>query len=211
MEWWLWVILAGIAVLALVMFVAFRRRSLRDRFGPEYDRAVESAGSTWSGEHQLRDRVKRHRKLELRPLAPDEAGEYARRWFVLQSTFVDHPQESCVDANDLLEEVLRARGYPVEEDFDTQADLVSVEHPTVVPQYRIAHEAAVRGTDGPGGTESLRVAFVAYRNLFAELLGEHAEPEADEDRDVEIDLTAAEDPAEREDEEAHEAPIQGRR
>ena len=186
MDSWIWV-LVGIAVLlAIGAFVLSRRAGLERRFGPEYDRAVDNADSPREARRELRDRLKQHRKLELRPLEPEAAADYAQRWLLVQSEFVDDPSGSCRNASQLLDEVLRARGYPVDEDFETQADLVSVDHPTLVADVRTAHEATERGVDGDSGTEDLREAFVAYRNLFSELLDDQAERD-----DAEIDLTAA--------------------
>ena len=58
------------------------------------------------------------------------------RWIGIQARFVDTPEQACADAERLLEQVLRLRGYPVDEDFDTQADLVSVDHPNLTVEYR---------------------------------------------------------------------------
>lgn len=189
MEWWIWVLL--VAIVAVVAFVIVSRRpNLQERFGSEYDRALEDADSPREARHDLRDRLKRHRKLDLRPLSPDAARAYAQRWFAVQSQFVDDPSAACREAGTVLDEVLRERGYPVDEDFDTQADLVSVDHPNLVTEYRTAHEATTRGTAGASNTEDLRIAFVAYRNLFATLLDEQTdvdEPESSDER--EIDLT----------------------
>ena len=188
MDGWIWV-LVGIAVVAAfaVLFVLVSRRpNLEEQFGPEYERALDRADSEREGKRDLRDRLKQHRKLELRPLSPDAARGYAERWFVIQSGFVDEPAATCRKAGDLLDEVLRERGYPVDEDFDTQADLVSVDHPDLVSDYRTAHEATTRGVDGGSGTEDLRIAFVAYRNLFSELLDEQADGDHEDD---DIDLT----------------------
>jgi hypothetical protein len=183
---WIWVLIVG--AIALVAVLMLRRRpNLKERFGPEYDRAVEETDSERAARHQLRDRLKQHRKLDLRPLAPDAARAYAERWFVVQSRFVDDPAGTCREAGDLLDQVLRDRGYPVDEDFDTQADLVSVDHPNLVSDYRTANEATTRGTSGDAGTEDLRVAFVAYRNLFTDVLDQQ---DADARDDAgEIDLT----------------------
>jgi hypothetical protein len=163
-----------------------RRPNLEDRFGPEYERTMENADSPRAARRQLRDRLKEHRKLELTPLSPDAAQAYAQRWFVVQAEFVDDPGTACTNARALLDEVLRERGYPVEEDFDTQADLVSVDHPNLVSEYRTAHEATSRGTSEDAETEDLRVAFVAYRNLFADVLDQQVDGSADD----QIDLTA---------------------
>jgi len=49
---------------------------------------------------------------------------------------------------------LRERGYPVD-DFETRSDLVSVDHPDVVENYRTAHGIAARtmhrDVGGPNG------------------------------------------------------------
>jgi hypothetical protein len=66
--------------------------------------------------------------------------------------------------------VLRDRGYPVE-DFQQQADDISVDHPDVAENYRAAHALALANDKGLASTEDLRQAFVHYRSLFAELLG----------------------------------------
>jgi hypothetical protein len=73
------------------------------------------------------------------------------------------------DADALVTEVMRERGYPTE-DFDDRAALVATDHPDVVQHYRAAHEAHRRHRDGDGAdTEDLRQAFVHYRELFATL------------------------------------------
>ena len=69
-----------------------------------------------------------------------------------------------------MTKVLGERGYPVE-DFEQQADDISVEHPDVVENYRAAHALALANDQGLASTEDLRQAFVHYRSLFAELLG----------------------------------------
>ena len=189
MEWWIWV-LVGIAVLLVVALLVSRRENLQERFGPEYDRAMEDADNPREAKRDLRGRLKQHRKLELQPLSPEAANSYARRWFVIQSAFVDDPATSCREAGDLLDEVLRERGYPVDEDFDTQADLVSVDHPNLVSEYRTAHEATARGAGADTETEDLRVAFVAYRNLFSDVLDQQDD---DARSDADVDLTNADD------------------
>ena len=175
MDSWMWLVIVGLAVLVVVAVLYVRRSRLRERFGPEYDRTVEAADSRRDAEHALRGRLRQHRKLELRPLSPAAIDEFTTRWTSIQTRFIDAPADACADAERLLDEVLSARGYPIDEDFDTQADLVSVDHPTLVQDYRSAHEAYHRGEDGPARTEALREAFVAYRGLFADVLGgEHA-------------------------------------
>ena len=87
----------------------------------------------------------------------------------MQGQFVDQPQAALDSAHVLVCQVMRDRGYPVE-DFDTQADLIAVDHPNVVNHYRGAHDVQLRNADDVT-TEDQRVALVHYRELFAELLG----------------------------------------
>ena len=89
----------------------------------------------------------------------------------MQAQFVDAPSEAVTEADDLIQQVMATRGYPME-DFDRRAADVSVEHPDVVENYRSAHSIAVKEArqDGDGDTEALRKAMVYYRSLFDELL-----------------------------------------
>ena len=64
---------------------------------------------------------------------------------------------------------MEARGYPTR-DFDAQADLVSVDHPDVVENYRAAHGIHQRAQQQQASAEDLREALLRYRSLFGELL-----------------------------------------
>jgi hypothetical protein len=55
-------------------------------------------------------------------------------------------------------------------DFDAQAELVSVDHPEVVENYRVAHGIWERARQQQASTEDLREALLRYRSLFDELL-----------------------------------------
>ena len=55
-------------------------------------------------------------------------------------------------------------------DFEHRAADISVDHPTVVQNYRAAQAIAVRGETGAASTEEQRNAVVHYRALFDELL-----------------------------------------
>jgi hypothetical protein len=72
-------------------------------------------------------------------------------------------------ADVLLQDVMRTRGYPVE-NFDQVAADISVDHPSVVQNYRSGHDIAVRHRRGEAGTEDLRQAMIHYRELFDELV-----------------------------------------
>lgn len=92
---------------------------------------------------------------------------YAERWRGVQAAFVDDPTGALVEADRLITAVMRDRGYPVD-DFDQRAQDISVDHPTVVENYRAAH--AVQRSASGSETEEQRQAFVHYRALFNELL-----------------------------------------
>jgi hypothetical protein len=93
----------------------------------------------------------------------------------MQTGFVDRPQVAVADADRLVTDLMRERGYPVD-DFETRSDLVSVDHPDVVENYRTAHGIAVRTVDGRTSTEDLRQAVISYRALFEEMLVDEPEP-----------------------------------
>jgi hypothetical protein len=174
MDAWIWIVIAVVVVLIVVAVVAAaasrrRRHHLQERFGSEYDRTVDGADRRRQAEQDLRDREARHDQLELRPLSDASRQRYSQQWQEMQSGFVDRPQVAVADADRLITDLMRERGYPVD-DFETRSDLVSVDHPDVVENYRTAHGIALRTIDGRTTTEDLRQAVVSYRALFEEML-----------------------------------------
>jgi hypothetical protein len=170
---WVWILIA-IAVVVIVVLVAMvarqrRAAALRQRFGPEYDRAVEARDDRKAAEADLREREKQRALLDIRPLPEDTRARFAREWQDLQERFVDEPADAVVAADRLVNIVMDARGYPMG-DFDTQADLVSVDHPQVVENYRVAHGIHGRAQARQASTEDLREGLLRYRSLFEELL-----------------------------------------
>jgi len=173
MPYWVWIVIGVAAVVlvgAIVLAVrANRTRKLRSTFGPEYDRTVDEVGSRSEAEAELRERQKRHDELELRPLDPEVRDDYLARWRSTQERFVDDPRGATTEADHLVLEVLRARGYPIE-DIDRRAADISVDYPDLVGNYRAAHDVAVRQTADEATTEDRRNAMRHYRDLFDELL-----------------------------------------
>jgi hypothetical protein len=104
-------------------------------------------------------------------LTVDEQSRFAEAWNAIQVRFVDRPEEAVTEADVLVQDVMRARGYPTT-DFEQQAEDLSVEHPVVVSNYRSAHAIAEAHRQQPATTEVLRRAFLHYRALFDELLGD---------------------------------------
>ncbi|MER6996405.1 hypothetical protein [Streptomyces sp. NPDC000410] len=166
-------IIVPIAVLliliALGLWLAMRRRHLKERFGPEYDRTMEAEDSRHAAERDLRSREQRHRKLDIRELPPGARDRYAEEWKGAEEHFVDQPGRSVDDADRLVTQLMRDRGYPTE-GYDQMLRDLSVEHGRTLEHYRAAHEVNVRNQDGRATTEELRGAMVHYRALFQELL-----------------------------------------
>jgi hypothetical protein len=175
-----------------------RSRRLRNRFGPEYERSLESAENRRAAERELAAREKRYSQLDLRPLSVTARARYNEQWAVLQERFVDEPGDTVRDADELVHAVMRDRGYPTD-DFEQQAADLSVEHGPAVSHYRDAHRIRERED---AWTEELRQAFGHYRTIFRELVGpvETVRPSA----------AAAQVPAARQTTDNH-APVDGAR
>jgi hypothetical protein len=165
------VVILVIAVLAW-LYVRNRRSTtadLRQKFGPEYERAVREHGSERKAEAKLADREKRVEKLNIRGLDPMEHERFSKQWESVQSRFVDSPKGAVTEADDLVSSLMRTRGYPVS-DFDQRAADISVDHPRVVENYRSGHESALRVVKNGASTEELRTPMIHYRSLFEELV-----------------------------------------
>ena len=169
----MWFVIAAIVVAigAVAWMYAQRQRRirLRTQFGPEYERAVREAGSPSKADAMLAERAKRVRDMKIHRLSRDQAETFASEWKRIQAMFVDDPDAAVAAADRLVTEVMSSRGYPME-DFDARAADLSVEHPRVVENYRLARTLAVRRSRGEAGTEELRQAVVNYRALFDDLL-----------------------------------------
>ena len=129
MSGWLWIVIV-VAVLVLIAVVAWRAlasrrtRSLQDRFGPEYERAAETAGSRRQAEAELAAREERREQLTIRPLPTEARRRYASQWQVVQVQFVDSPVAAVSSADALVTTVMTDRGYPLD-DFEQRAADVS--------------------------------------------------------------------------------------
>jgi hypothetical protein len=169
--WIVLIVVAIIVVAGIAWWAGQRRRSkrLQDRFGTEYDRTVQATGKKSDAESELEARQERVEALDIRPLDPGERTRFLERWRVVQAMFVDDPAGAISEADNVVGEVMRARGYPVG-DFEQRAADVSVNHPQVVDHYRTAHAIATRQRGGTADTEQLRQAMVHYRALVSDLL-----------------------------------------
>jgi hypothetical protein len=176
MQTWVWILIgiaAAIVLLAIVWSLVRKRRrtkQLKQGFGPEYDRVAADAPTKREAESELRARQERREQFDIRELPPNRRDHYNARWTDVQANFVDEPDKAIARADSLIQEVMRERGYPVD-DFDTRAADLSVDHPDVVDKYRAAHGIRVAQERGKATTEDMRRAVQHYRALFDVLVG----------------------------------------
>jgi hypothetical protein len=185
---WVFVVVAVVVVIVLAALAMGRGRSaaLKRRFGPEYDHLVDETGDRRAAEASLRDRAKRRNDLEIHELSDEARSRFAARWRDVQSGFVDDPRQAVDDADGLVQEVMRERGYQADE-FDERLEMVSVDHPELAEKYRVAH--AIQRRSGPESTsvDDQREAFRRYRALFDELLAESDGVDWDAAVDAEVE------------------------
>lgn len=164
------VILLIVVGLLAAAFGRFRRsKRLKDRFGPEYERAVDQIGDRRRAEEELEARLEHVQSLNIRALNAEEVNRFALEWQATQTEFVDRPLGAVQKADRLIREVMSARGYPVE-DFEQRAADISVDYPDVVTNYRELHAIATKGEREKISTEEMRQAMVAGRELFERLV-----------------------------------------
>jgi hypothetical protein len=179
---WVWILIAvGIIVIAgLAVAFSRQRRStgLRRQFGSEYDRTVDAREGRSAAEADLRDRAKRRASIDVRPLTESSRQRYSSEWSSVQTQFVDQPTEAVRSADGLVHRVMSEQGYPMD-NFDKEAELVSVDHPDVVDNFRSAHSVFLRAQAQQATTEDLRSAMLHYRSLFDQLLVSGSSPSDD--------------------------------
>ena len=160
-----------VAIIASIWLYTRNRRTkeLRSKFGPEYRRVARAEGDAAQAESILLEREKRVKKLEIKPLSDAQRNQFADQWEHAQAEFVDDPTAAVTHADTLVQEVMNVRGYPVA-DFKQRVADVSVDHPAVAQNYRLAHDIAARNEQDDVGMEKLREAMLHYRALFADLL-----------------------------------------
>jgi predicted nucleic acid-binding protein len=182
------IVLVVLVVAAVVLLLVRRQRTqrLRQRFGPEYDRTVEVSKDQSAAEKELRQREQRREQIQVVPLVPAARERYLEAWHRTQAQFVDSPTEATRQADKLVAEVMRERGYPVE-DFEQRAADLSVDYPGLVQDYRAARTIADRNDRSEADTEELRQALVHYRSLFEELLEVAEDGKTDDSADHSVE------------------------
>ena len=174
METWVWIVIVVAVVAAVVLVAALwamrsrRRAHLRDRFGPEYDRAVSGSGRR-DAERRLAAVESEHQELEIRPLSEAARERYLEEWRGIEARFVNDPEDAAQAAERVVLRALEERGYPTGRDAEERAAHLAVDHPDVVERYR--HGRAMLGeVKGAEGTENLRKAMLDFRAVFEEVV-----------------------------------------
>ena len=170
---WIWIALGVVALLIVVGLVArgasrSRSESLREKFGNEYDHAVSTHGNRKRAEQDLIERSEQVKKYNIVPLQTGDRDRFRRDWQKVEQHFIERPTTAVVEADELIADIMRTRGYPMG-DFDRHAADLSVTHPRIVDHYRAGHKV-ITGTPGNASTEDLRQAMLHYRALFDELI-----------------------------------------
>jgi hypothetical protein len=163
-----------VAALAIGVTAVRRRRRLRHRFGPEYDRLAGERNSKLKAESELTGRERRVDGLDIEPLTESARAGYARQWAAIQEQFVDTPAGAVASSQLLVVAVMSELGYPAENPDQVLADL-SVEHAATLGHFRAAEQTSRNAAAGTASTEDLRLAMIDYRAMFRDLVGEPAE------------------------------------
>ena len=168
------ILLGAVVVVGLIFWLVARRRNtaaLREHFGDEYDRTVEARGGVGKAERDLEEREERVKKLDIRPLGPQERGQFIDEWRDVKAVFVDSPVEAVHHADRLLTKIMTARGFPMG-DFDRRYEDLTVDHAEVARHYRDGHDIVLRDGRGEASTEDLRQAMIHFEALFDDLVNE---------------------------------------
>jgi hypothetical protein len=179
METWVIAVIIVLLVVGVAAYAATRTRrekssrGLKERFGSEYDRVVERTPDRSEAEEELRRRVERHEQLEIIDLSDEQRERYVVAWRDVQRRFVDEPEATLGDADRLITQAMRDRGYPTEH-FDQKIEDLSVEHADNLNAYREAHAIADRHERDGVTTDELRLAMQRYRVVFEGIVGTHA-------------------------------------
>jgi hypothetical protein len=165
------VAIAAVVLIALLVRRESQRRHLREKFGPEYERAVQEKESPREADRELASREKRIAGLDIKPLSPEVRERYTQQWARIQAQFVDRPAPAVAEADKVLVALMAERGYPTE-GYEQQLSDLSVHHSRTLEHYRAAHETMRDHEESEKSTEDLRDAMVRYRTVFEDLLNE---------------------------------------
>lgn len=170
-------IVIGVALVLIVGVIAVttgqrRRRerqrdarieSMRDRYGPEFDRQAERLRSSEAAESALTQRTQ---QVRPRTLTPSERQRYHEDWERIEGGFLDRPGLAVAEAERLVRDLMRDRGYRTDDDQDAAMDL-SIGHRDLAERYRAGSRILASGTTE---VRDLREAMLHFRTMVNDLL-----------------------------------------
>ena len=123
-----------------------------------------------NGKRRGEGRMRMNDGLDIRPLDPDARERFRERWQEVQGSFADEPERGVEEADALVADILRERGYP--DDFEQHAAVISVEHPETIEHLRATHAIRLASAANGAREENLREAMDHFRALIDDLLEE---------------------------------------
>lgn len=171
---WASLSIASVLLVTAIGWIAHRRRRIpriHERYGLDFDRRLREMRIRLQTASEQLECDERFVRLEIRPLTDDEKARFMELWQLHQARFVDDPRAAVVNAEHLVEEVLRVRGCPMEDLAEGVAHL-ALDHPDIASWYRASagHPMPPHDRRGYLGTEELRRELIYYRTLFEDLL-----------------------------------------
>jgi hypothetical protein len=173
MQTWMAIVISLVVVLLGLGWILYdRRRSrrLQRRFGPSYDQTVSEMGNRRRAEAELHRREVHARQLRTRAMDHAERERFVALWKQCQARFVDDPDGAVEEADALLIQIMRIRGYAAD-NFQERTTDIAAAYPGHAEGYRQVHEIMEQHRRSPVSTDRLRTAFLHYRNLFDDLIG----------------------------------------
>jgi hypothetical protein len=113
---------------------------------------------------------RRLRRLAIQPLSEQDRERFLGEWKLCQSHFVDDPVRAVYQADRLVTDIMRTRGFSTH-DSKARFDDLSSAYPRVANNSREASAILARYRRGHSSTEDLRRAMVHYRELIDEMIG----------------------------------------
>jgi len=98
----------------------------------------------------------------IRPLPVDARERFRADWRRIEEMFVDRPATAVMQADELVNELMRVRG-------------LSTRHSRVADRYRAGRAVIDRHSRGRASTEELRQALLHFRGIFEDLGGERTD------------------------------------
>jgi len=174
METPVWILLLILALLAGVLptWLAMRRRRptyFHRRFGYDHDLSLEDENTPPHVTEGVDAQNGRSNTFTIQPLTSTNKVYATSLWQSIQALFVDEPKVAIEEAEDLLMEVMRQRGFPSGDFEQLLADLTA-DYPWLLENYRALRTIKRRQDHGEATTEDLRQALLLYRSILDDLL-----------------------------------------